>query len=223
MTSGLARLARFMRRIKPLSSSVVTRMAIPALDRDRRSSQRCLPGRPTAVYVSYRPTMIIAARLAPLPMMKAGVVTVVTPNRKPELTLLSYVTVTAAAGMKVAVTDFAALVFTVQAAPETASHPLHPAKTDVVAGVAVKVTTVPLSYWAEQAEPQLIPPGAEVTVPLPAQSFATVSVNRRTKLAVTRFAAIMFTVQNRSLLESHPVQPVKRDEFDDAVRVTDVP
>ena len=40
---------------------------------------------------------------------------------------------------------------------------------------------------------------------------------RRTKLAVTRFAAIMFTVQNRSLLESHPVQPVKRDEFDDAV------
>jgi hypothetical protein len=37
-------------------------------------------------------TMIIAARLAPLPMMKGGVVTVVTPNRMPELTLLSYTT-----------------------------------------------------------------------------------------------------------------------------------
>src|SRR5439155_271479 len=36
--------------------------------------------------------MIIAARLLPLPMMNAGVVTVVTPNRMPELTLLSYVT-----------------------------------------------------------------------------------------------------------------------------------
>src|SRR5438067_1017490 len=37
-------------------------------------------------------TMIIAARLEPLPMMNAGVVTLVTPNWYPELTLLSYVT-----------------------------------------------------------------------------------------------------------------------------------
>ena len=37
-------------------------------------------------------TMIIAARLAPLPMTKAGVVTVVAPNLIPELTLLSKVT-----------------------------------------------------------------------------------------------------------------------------------
>ena len=34
-------------------------------------------------------TMIIAARLEPFPTMNAGVVTVVTPQRKPELTLLS--------------------------------------------------------------------------------------------------------------------------------------
>ena len=37
-------------------------------------------------------TMIIAERLAPFPMVNAGVVTVVTPHCKPELTLLSYVT-----------------------------------------------------------------------------------------------------------------------------------
>jgi hypothetical protein len=37
-------------------------------------------------------TMIIAARLALLPMMNEGVVTVVTPNRKPELTWLSSLT-----------------------------------------------------------------------------------------------------------------------------------
>jgi hypothetical protein len=37
-------------------------------------------------------TMIIAERLASLPMVNAGVVTVVTYQCKPELTLLSYVT-----------------------------------------------------------------------------------------------------------------------------------
>src|SRR6266853_577452 len=37
-------------------------------------------------------TMIIAARLAPLPMINAGVVTLVTPHWRPELTWLSYVT-----------------------------------------------------------------------------------------------------------------------------------
>ena len=37
-------------------------------------------------------TMIIAARLVRLPMMNAGVVIVVTPHRKPELTLLSKLT-----------------------------------------------------------------------------------------------------------------------------------
>src|SRR5947207_13307463 len=35
-------------------------------------------------------TMIIAARLVPVPTMNDGVVTVVTPNRMPELALLSY-------------------------------------------------------------------------------------------------------------------------------------
>ena len=46
---------------------------------------------------------------------------------------------------KVAVTDRAALMVTVQAVPETASQPLQPVKVDPVAGVAVRVTTVPLA------------------------------------------------------------------------------
>src|SRR5215813_12648617 len=37
-------------------------------------------------------TMIIAARLGPLPIVKAGVVILVTPKSKPALTLLSYTT-----------------------------------------------------------------------------------------------------------------------------------
>ena len=45
---------------------------------------------------------------------------------------------------KLAVTDRAALMITVQVVPETASHPLHPVKREAKAGVAVRVTTVPL-------------------------------------------------------------------------------
>ena len=48
-------------------------------------------------------------------------------------------------GVKVAVTDLAAFMVTVQVAPETVSHPLQLVKLDPVAGVAVRVTTVPLS------------------------------------------------------------------------------
>jgi len=51
--------------------------------------------------------------------------------------------------------------------------PLHPAKVEPAAGVAVKVTDVPLLYVPEQVLPQLIPPGLLVTVPLPVPDFAT--------------------------------------------------
>ncbi|HYS08404.1 MAG TPA: hypothetical protein VEP66_06655 [Myxococcales bacterium] len=47
--------------------------------------------------------------------------------------------------MNVAVTDLAAFIVTVQVAPETESHPVQLVKLDPVAGVAVKVTTVPTS------------------------------------------------------------------------------
>src|ERR1700682_3338472 len=49
--------------------------------------------------------------------------------------------------------------------PEQA--PLHPAKTEPAAGVAVSVTVVPLAKLAEQVAPQLIPPTLLVTVPVP--------------------------------------------------------
>src|SRR5207245_1155461 len=44
--------------------------------------------------------------------------------------------------VKVAVTDLAALMVTVQVAPETESHPLQLVKLDPVAGAAVRVTEV---------------------------------------------------------------------------------
>src|SRR5207302_1723940 len=81
-------------------------------------------------------------------------------------------------GRKLAVTDRAALMVTVQVVPEAASQPLQPVNVDPVAGVAVRVTTVPLSKAAEQVAPQLIPAGSEVTVPLPVPALVTVRVLR---------------------------------------------
>jgi len=47
--------------------------------------------------------------------------------------------------MKLAATDLSALMFTVHAAPETVSHPVHPLKIDPGCEVAVSVTSVPPS------------------------------------------------------------------------------
>ena len=45
--------------------------------------------------------------------------------------------------------------------------PLQPANTDPEAGVAVRVTAVPLLNALVQVPPQLIPLGDDTTVPLP--------------------------------------------------------
>jgi hypothetical protein len=58
--------------------------------------------------------------------------------------------------LNVAVTDLAALMVTVQLAPETVSHPIQPVWVDPAAAVAVRVTTVPLSKDTEQVAPQSI-------------------------------------------------------------------
>ena len=54
--------------------------------------------------------------------------------------------------------------------------PLQPVKVEPAAGVAVRVTTVPLANEAEHDAPQAMPAGALVTVPLPAPLGLTVSV-----------------------------------------------
>jgi hypothetical protein len=53
--------------------------------------------------------------------------------------------------------------------------PLQPENVEPAAGVAVKVTAVPLVNPAEQVLPQEMPVGALVTVPLPAPALLTVS------------------------------------------------
>jgi hypothetical protein len=47
--------------------------------------------------------------------------------------------------VNVAVTDLFPVIVTVHVAPDTESHPVQPVKSDPVADVAVRVTTVPTS------------------------------------------------------------------------------
>src|SRR5437867_1164460 len=82
-------------------------------------------------------------------------------------------TVSAKVGVNVAVTAEAVVRVTVQG-PVPVQVPLQPVKTDPVAGVAVRVTTVPLTKLAAQVAPQSTPVGVLVTVPAPAPALETV-------------------------------------------------
>jgi hypothetical protein len=74
--------------------------------------------------------------------------------------------------LKLALTDLAAFIVTLQV-PVPEQAPPQPVKLPVLA-LAVSVTTVPLLKLEEQVEPQLIPAGALVTLPLPLPFLETV-------------------------------------------------
>lgn len=75
---------------------------------------------------------------------------------------------------KVAVTFLAAVNVT-RHVPVPEQSPPQPVKNEPFAGLAVSVTCVPLAKFTEQAAPQSIPAGDEVTVPDPAPDLVTVS------------------------------------------------
>ncbi|NKE70328.1 hypothetical protein MNODULE_06195 [Nitrospiraceae bacterium HYJII51-Mn-bac16s-1-B09] len=113
--------------------------------------------------------------------------------------------------LKVAVTDFAALIVTVQEVPAALSQPDQPAKIELAEGAAVSVIDVPLLKDAEQVAPQLIPAGLLVTVPVPDPFLATVRVKLfSVNVAVTDLAASMVTTQGPVPVQApdHPVKSV---------------
>jgi len=74
--------------------------------------------------------------------------------------------------LKVAVTARAAVIETVQA-PVPVQAPLQPANAEPLAAAGVSVTDAPLEKLAVHVDPQLMPAGEEVTVPVPVPDFVT--------------------------------------------------
>jgi hypothetical protein len=98
-----------------------------------------------------------------------------------------------------ATTDLALFMVTVQTLSATVSQPVQPLKREPRSAVAVSVTIVTVLYVAEQLGPQLIPPGLEVTVPLPSPNgpdvFLTVRIAVTVKLpALVAVPAAVVTV-----------------------------
>ena len=128
------------------------------------------PAAGVAVNVTAVPLAKLAEQVAPQLIPTGALVTV--PLPVPALLTVS-VNVWS---VNVAVTVVAAESVTVQAPVPEHPPPLQLLKVEPAAGVAVRVTAVPLVKLAEQVAPQLIPAGALVTVPLPVPAGVTVKV-----------------------------------------------
>ena len=124
---------------------------------------------------------------------------------------------------KVPVTDSAAVI-EIEQVPPPEQAPLHPAKVDPAAGVAVNVTTVPLAKFALQVPGQLMPAGALLIEPEPEPACVTESAKVTTlKVAVTDCAEFMVTLQ-LPVPEQAPLHPAKvAPAAGVAVNVTTVP
>ncbi len=98
--------------------------------------------------------------------------------------------------LKVAVTVVAAVNVTTHVPVPVQPPPLHPAKVEPSAGLAVRVTCAPLAKLAEHVDPQLIPAGVLATVPEPVPAFVTVRVKPlpKLKVAVTVTIGLIGTV-----------------------------
>jgi hypothetical protein len=122
--------------------------------------------------------------------------------------------------LKVAVTACDEVIGTLQEpAPEHA--PLHPPKTEPIAGAAVKATVVPSANMAEQVVPQLTPAGVLEMAPTPGPARLTDRVSPGTKFAVTDVSPDTVIVQVLVPTQGAPFQPANAEPASgEAVKVT---
>lgn len=113
-------------------------------------------------------------------------------------------TVNGKTGTKRAVTVVSVVTETVQAAVPAHADPLHPANAEPVAGTAVKVTEVPALTDVTQLDPQLIPAGELVIVPVPVPDALTDSFDC-VGGGAPKFAV---TARSESMVTLHPPVPV---------------
>src|SRR5688500_4846855 len=97
-------------------------------------------------------------------------------ERLPDSKLSAKMTSVGDVKSKLAVTDVFAVMVTVQVPVPEQPAPLQLVNVDPEAAVAVSVTTVLILKELEQVEPQLMPAGLLVTVPLPVPVLLTVNV-----------------------------------------------
>jgi len=165
------------------------------------------PAAGAAVSVTEVPVANAAEQVAPQETPAGALVTV--PLPAPALLTVSVKDCKA----KVAVTEVAALIVTVQVPLPEQPPPLQPLKVEPAAGAAVKVTAVPLANETEQVVPQEMPAGLLVTVPLPVPALETVSarVVVETPVPVTsRWSVSPSAVKLTLVLESAVFVGVKR-------------
>ena len=126
--------------------------------------------------------------------------------------------------LKVAATCSLALSVTVQLVLVPLQPPPdQPAKDELLAAVAVRVTIVPGEKLALQVEPQLMPTGVLTTFPVPLPLTAKVNTGEALKLAITVVLCVSVTTQEPVPLQA-PDQPAKKEfAAGDAVSVTWVP
>jgi hypothetical protein len=124
-----------------------------------------------------------------------------------------------------AVTDTAEFMTTVHVPVPEHPPPDQPVNVEPDAGAAVRVTELPAVKLAEHVDPQLIPAGLEVTVPLPEPDNVTVSWSPvAVNVAVTDCAALIVTEHVPVPEQPPPDHPVKVEPATgDAVNVTTVP
>lgn len=112
---------------------------------------------------------------------------------------------------KVAPTKTASFIVTEQVSDVPLQAPVQPVKADPATGLAVSFTTVRLLITARHELPQLMPAGAEVTLPPPVPSRVTSSVwVIRVNVAVTLRAAFIGSSQAPVPVQA-PVHPAKRE------------
>src|SRR3954464_7284891 len=126
--------------------------------------------------------------------------------------------------VKPAVTERALFMATVQVDPLTVSHPVHPVNSEPSPGLAVSVTVEPITYGSVQSAPHEMPPGCDVTVPLPmsVRLMVTFKVKRcRSNLAASVRGALIVSVHVGPDGESQATHPMKLERLSaDAVRLT---
>jgi hypothetical protein len=123
--------------------------------------------------------------------------------------------------VNVAVTDLAVSMVTTQP-PVPAHASLQPAKLHPADGVGVRVTAVPSSYTAEHGDPQAVPCGLLVTVPLP--FVRTDSGCWATNVADTVVVWLIVTLHVPGPEHPPPLHPPNRElPLGVAVRSTPVP